>query len=562
MRSAILVGIMVFLVTVAGALSISWYAQSVTITQAIETMVADAAQQGITITYEKLETTGFPKELKAVITRPRIQMRIDQLAKSLAATATGTAQKAQLQNLPEWQETLSHEGIVVIGVNALSDNFSISSVGNMESQSIIAGQTFTTRHEQSAPVYCSLSLERGSIFADLWSIMSIVRSDTELLEDFRLFDCSLPASASFAMPEKDLLAGMGPFRFYVSMLATGPKRDIRFYLSGTDFEITQAGDAIYNRIVALLSPGEVRIPHHLSAYGKQRLDIDLTYGGSENFTTEAKLPFIINLAKFDIQNAAYRTSIKFSAKNTNTPKQREAALSFRADSEFTPTYNAMLDELLTNLIQQAYSNPSMRTPELEGYFKTYTQEDMKNIIRPAMPDFAGLQKTIQSLDISYKGRPNFDVGEYTINNIELSSAAYGIRAVGLTQVDSRKPPQGTFSITCSNCPQLINDLTAYLQRLSGTLAYFNPELSASVAPAPDFAQNTTNYLSELAGPDKTNFSYEIASDEQGNVTVNGKPFTVITNRFNQYLTPMSKEPSQRNRQSGEADGGHRLRRSN
>lgn len=540
MRSAIMMGLAVFLVMMACAMSMLWYFQARGTRMAVEQYIAQVNEKQPLITYEKIETTGFPREVKVQIVNPRFKGRVDELLKPLAAQVKNPAQAAQLSNLPEWTEDASLTGILTIGVNALSDQYSFSAIGNWQNTTTIGGKAFSTLHEQAGGIFCSLQMERGSLFSDLWNFHSLSRDSQKLLEDFRLFDCAFPASTMLEATSREKVAGVGAMRFYISSRPSAGRQNIRVYLSAPDAEITPRGDELFDNYARAFNPGQYQIPRRLSAYGKQRLDLDFTYNGPSQLAGAVNPELEVNLSNFSITNDAYNTQMHAYIKNGTASNLRNSQLSLRAESHFNAAYDTLLHEVLRTAINEVYTTPEARSPQMQPFINTYNQDQMYAILAPALPDFASLGKAVQSVDVHFKGTPDMKSGEVTLNNIEISFAPYGIHVVGTGKSMQGQPPGGQMQLTCTNCGQLIDDLLAYISRLYGVAIYFVPEMVAPYQPDPGLNNALKSFLGDLAGPDKTNLAYDIQMN-QGGVTINGKPISLVTTKYYQYLAPYMKQ---------------------
>jgi hypothetical protein len=315
---------------------------------------------------------------------------------------------------------------------------------------------------------------------------------------------------------------------------------MRVYLNAADIEVTQAGDRAINSFITALNPKQFHIPRKISAYGKQKLDVDFFYSGPLSISTETNPRIELNLSKLNVANDAYSTQMQLYMHNDTINTDRTSQFSMRIESHFTKAYDVLLDDMLRSLISEIYINPDIRTPEMQDSINLYNQEQMYAIIKPSVPNFSSFDKAVQSLDVQYRGNPEMTLGEVTLSDLEFSSTLYGLRAVGLGKTIPLKPPTGNLNIVCSNCDQLINDAVGYLMRVSNTLAYFiPPEDNFTVNPG--VAEAVKAFLRELAGPDKTNLTYDIIADEKSGITINGKPINLITTKYYQYIAPALKQ---------------------
>lgn len=547
MRSAILLGLAIFFAVVAGGLGITWYAQASGTQKAIEQAIAKINEKQTVITYESLQTSGFPTNVIVTMHRPKFSGRLDQLLNQINEEAknSGHPLARPLPAAKPWQEDAQLDGSIILSVNALSDHYNLQVTGNWTSTSVIDGKTFANTYTQNGATFCSLQLARtGSLLDSLWNYHSLARDADAFIHDFRMFDCAFPGSSITDTTSKSRIGGSGPARFYITNAPVNDNVHMRVYLNAADMEVTPEGDEMLTRFFRALEPNNLQ-PRRLSLYGKQQIDVDFTYNGPASLKDAQNPELEISLGKFNVSNAAYDTKFAFYLSNTTPPTgTRQAKLTIRGDSTFTPQYDILIHELARAVIDEAYSSADPRFMEFQASMNRYTPDQLYAIVAPAIPNFNALGHVVQSVDMEYTGAPDFASGEATLHDLELSVTSYGIKGNGKATREKDTAPAGQLSLTCNNCAAMVDDILAYATRINNVVVYFSPEQAAQMAPNPQLAEGVKRFLSELAGPDKVNLTYDIQT-AQGAFTINGKPISTVTSRYYEYIAPALKQKEQR-----------------
>lgn len=537
MRSVIIVGILAFILVVAGGVGITWYAQSSAAIAAIEGFIAKAKKGGADISYQSIESSGFPTELNITIKNPRIKGDVAQSLKLLSALAPKTP--INIPHIQQWDEDIALNGDILLNVNALSDHYMMRINGNIQVNHNVNGENISFINQSSGATYCSIHLKRGNLFSDLWDFSGIIRAPEAYLEDFRMFDCSHPAAALTSADGNTILFQNDPARFYISNHPKGRNLEFRIFMNFPNMEFTQQGSDVYGKLVNAIANDHYSHPTDLAKYGKQNLNLDFLYKGPKKILRPQNPNIEVNLSQFNIANDAYQSSLKFYFLNNTDKKSnnRNLVISTRAESNFTPIYDELIRDMISGSINELYTRPELRTPEMQQYINLYNQDEMYSIIAPAIPEFSSLQKAVFSLDAKYNGLPEFTSGELLVNDLQLTFEPYGIRAVGTGKQKLRAMPTGQVNISCNNCVNMIDDIIAYAARLQKTLTYFSPEIAPMLSVSPKLRDRLIRFLVDIAGPDKVNLTYDITADSQVGYTINGEPFDNIVEKYYQLVAP-------------------------
>lgn len=543
MRRILLIAVLAALGVITGGYCIAWYTQASHAKTNVEQFIANLNKQQTYLTYDAIETSGFPSALQISIVRPHFSGRVDELWKSLMASVPPTEQPAAgmpLSNLAAWNEDMLLDGRVVMSINALSDHYSLRFSGPMQSKSNINGQEIATAYEPAGEFTCNLQLQQGSFFGSLWNFSTLEERGKEVLNDFRALDCVSLGNTISNAQTKEKLSSVGPQRFYITHDMVSGTRQLRAYIKVSDAEVLPAADPIIKTYMDALT---IDSSFPFSAYGKQNVEMDFAFTGPVDWqNNNTNQPFSITLSKFDLLNNIYTTTASFYLNNGTTGVDRSARLALKAESAFTPAYNDLLQSTVRRYIRQVYADPDLAKSELRPVSDTlhkYTPEEMYNIVSPALPDLPSLGKIVQNIDASYQGSADFTSGSANLAAFEMSATPYGITGSGSAKMTQGHLPQSSFTFAWANCFKMIDDIASYVSRLRTAVAYFDPQQAQQLNLEPDLVQGVKDFLSALAGPASGNasaFTYAIASNDTG-ITINGKDMNSVMGLYREYLLP-------------------------
>jgi|GEM_PF-2229345 len=545
MRSVFLTSLIIFILVASGGYGITWYAQASATQSTIEEFIAKINQKQKYITYESIETSGFPSKVQVSVIKPRFQGRLDLFFKEINAQ---NVTPANAPEAPQWDEDIVLDGKITFGINAMSDHYTMNMSGNWRETSVIGGQTTTSLTHQASDVTCLLHFQRSTgIFDDLWDYGQLNRSSEELIKDFRAFDCNTLGQTTTDAQTKAVLSNSGLTRLYLTSAPMPPNHQARFYLKVTDAEVTALGDARMSNYMRVISPGYPG-SSMLSAYGKQNIDIDFTYHGPTDFKTEDHNPPLdITLNKFDVHNQVYNYALAFRFNNTPQAQSRTITTFLKSEASFTEQYDVMLHDVARGAIQQIISSPDPKYKELQDKLRKYNQEQLYAIVYPVIPKLSPLGKIVTAFDASYAGSDNFTAGNFKLNGFEISLAPYSINGKGEVTATPGQLPSGSMYIVCSNCLSIIDDVTDYALRMQKMMSYFDPEKAATMTVDAAQGQAYKKFLRVLAqdGKDEAGkpiMLFNIISNGPV-ITINGKDMNQVLVLYNEYVRSVSKQPS-------------------
>ncbi|MDE3016760.1 MAG: hypothetical protein KGI29_07595 [Pseudomonadota bacterium] len=537
MRSVFLIGLAVFLAVAGGGYCIGWFAQASRMKAGLEEAIASLNARQNVLTYRAIETSGFPGDVTVAIINPRFSGRVDLLLKSLPV-APGRPQP--FTALPEWQEDDALNGRIAFSINALSNYYRIGVNGNVRHESRLAGQMIAADIHHNGESDCTLQLSRGSWSAGLWDYQAILHKGGDLLRDVRLLDCSSPGYAVTGAHQETLISS-GPGRLYIASAPTQGMERLRVYLKMTDAGITTAGDAW---LTAYAQAFGNRIPMQLSLYGEQNTEIDFSYAGPASMQQTGTEPIDIRIDPFRLANQSSTINAGFYFVDSGPASPRHVHVAFKAVSNFSGTYEAIEQNMLRRLIQDAYADKNRQHAGASPYLAAldkYTPGQMLAILTPAIPDLHTLGQLTQSLNASYEGAADFKTGVITLADFELSAAPYGVTGKGSAHLATGQPlPAGSLSLTCTNCLRLVDDAAGYAGRLQTTFSYFDPATAAGMTIDPRLVDGIKNFLGSIASPMRdaagnATFVYAIASDGATGITVNDKNMAEVMRLYDEYV---------------------------
>lgn len=541
MRTMVLLGLSVFIVIICGTYSMAWYMQSRALESAVKDGITSLNAKHSYITYEAIETSGYPSDITVTITNPRFSGRVDEFLKQFDASANA-------QKIPAWEEELVLNGNLSFSVNVFANHFTLSVNGNPHNTSKIAGKTHAIATKTEGATQCALQFSsRFGIFGTLWDFQSLtLRKPEDFLQDLALFDCSAPAYSVTDRNNNDVLMTGGNSRIIISNdEGEGDNRNIRAYLQSKDQEVTEKGDELMKSYMLAFS-ADYPFPPSSSLYGKRNVDLDFSYNGPIPYPKELKsTPLDMRLSKFSLSNRVYNSEASFHFTNGKAGADRMTKLVFNAKSSFSEQYNQLLEGMVRGFVLQLYSPFVPQPADIQPLIRKYSADDLYRIIYPAIPHMHTLGNISQSLDFSYQGNEDLSVGKVTFSGLDLSSAPYGISGKGDIQFAQNQPfPVANVGLSCNNCPRLVDDVADYSQRLQRVIATLSENNARFTAIDDPLAEGLKAFLSGLAEPSQQPgvFNYTIVSDGTSNLTISGKSLAEVMALYSQTLSTVPAQP--------------------
>ena len=210
MRSVFFISVIMFMAVVASGYSVVWYFQSKALkNQVMESINQINAQQKY-LTYDSIETSGFPSNLYVSIVKPHFKGRADLLLKSLRDPSG----KNQFDSLPAWDEDDVLDGRISFGISVFSDIINFNLSGNWQEVSKIGDKIISTSHQQIGNSNCAIKIHRDlAMVSMLWDFKSLENDPQSFFKYFQTLDCTSPGNTTIDAATKERLASSGPLHF-------------------------------------------------------------------------------------------------------------------------------------------------------------------------------------------------------------------------------------------------------------------------------------------------------------------------------------------------------------
>lgn len=542
MRKIILVSLVVFAVVIGGSMVITWFLQASTTKHNVEQLIQAINEKQPYITYDTIKTSGFPSEVLVTIVRPHFTGRMDQLIASLQQ-----AHGKPATPMPEWNEDVTLDGNITLGINAMSDHYTLGISGNWVNHGKIGTQSIDTI-SQSIADSCVLEMgHNGGLFGSLWNFGALL-NNRDVLKDFRKLDCSTSNYNVIDANSKAPLFTSAPSRFYASFQPQGDNSQFRFYMKFSDAEVTPAGDNLISIYFNTIAP-DYPFSSKLSMYGKQNVEVDVSYSGPADVQNRnAKdAPFDVSINKFDINNLAYTSTTTFHLSHNVQGTNHVAKLAFKSEASFNEIYDTLLQDTVKRMVTEITSGKDPQYANLQPIIQKHTPDEWYAIIYPAVPNFHSLGKTVLWLDLGYQGNENLSAGDVDLTSLEISASPYGITGKGTAKLaQTQMVPTANVTLVCTNCLRMIDDVAAYWGRVEKVMAELNTTQPPQPPLDPKLVEGFKTFLSALAEPsaaDKTTFAYALVSDGGSNIAINGKRIDEVMSLYNQQVAPFMQKPA-------------------
>lgn len=534
MRKVFLFGLVTFVIVSVAALGINWLSRSSTVKEDVKKYLASFKSSGLDVTYDSITTSGFPFSMNVSIANPHFVGDVNQILKRSIFV-----KNLNVDSIPKWTEDYTLSGSIDLSVNALSDKFNISVNGSFLGKADIAGKLVSIS-TQYATNTCNLNVKRSSgIWGNLWDFYILSENKETVFADFRTLDCTISSGKAINNDTKETILTYDGMRVYLTNEPKGNVASTRFYIQIKDMEATKAYDSVYATYIQALAPN-TKIPS-LSLYGKQNIEVDLSYNGSSDWkSAEAKnIPLDFKINKFFISNAAYNSNTNFSVASNLNEGTRKALISFKSEATATELLAAILKEHLHSLVSSVLAEPAVSS-EVKEKLSSMSPEALDKLITSVIPDYVALGEMVSAIDVNYSGKDDFSIFQTDLTALEFSASPYGITAKGSAKRDEGNPiPYGDILVTCTNCLKMIDDIVDYANRVKNAISVFSPEVTA-IDIAPEKIQAVKDFLVALQEPsaDKSVIKFDLVNDDKKGTLINGKSVMQVMELYGKILQPV------------------------
>ena len=553
MKKIIPLALLMCVLMVVATYCTSWFLQARALRQNVEAWVNSVNNENRKITYDAIETTGFPKEMIVRIRNPHFVGRADLLLSDLARyTAALKGQSAGMLAPPtyaQWQEDAKLNGNLVLTINMLSNVVRLKSEGTWSNTSTFEGKTVSLNTEFEGALMCELVQKAtpASFISPLWSLDQMRLNKETLDSTFKSAACNIPAyTVENATTNQVLLSG-GASQFSLYSTPSDTRTDVKFALQLHDIETLPEGDEIYTLYHRAMTPqGQWATPAHPSMLGKQNADIGLSLSAPKDEAKWKSEPVRFELAPFKISNAAFSTDGSISIDSAPNKDDMNVTIHFTLATQFAEAYGQMSKLLLNDFVTAIYAGDILQIkPDTLAKIRAVEQERTFNTAWQALPDITQMGTFTQTFDAQLQGKLAAGQGKMDIKALELSSRDYGLNAKGTleAQQPNQLMPETNVTLRCRNCDTMLDTLYSYQTRVQTALA----QLDGSNTPRMSFTQAQLSGAKQFLGAvgavstaDNAVYHDFAISINAGNITINQKPMAEIMTLYQASMVPAAQ----------------------
>lgn len=528
MRKNAFMALALALAVAAGGFAVTWFLQAKQLKKTLEVYLARLSETAPGFRYEAIEMSGFPSEVSVSIVNPRFTGRVDEVLKTIAEHEGSTRAFSAAKS---WEEDVALNGAITFSINAFSNRYGARIRGEWHEKGMVGDTPTALTLHAEAESQCVLEMKRASgLFGPLWSY-ELLEDRTALVKAVRALDCVFPAHTLADAASGEIFMQSAGTRFYLSHEpGDADWISFRLYLQSDANAFTVRGDDLMALYMRAFVPGRSAVRYSL--YGKQNLLVDMSYAGRENTSPPE---FELRVEKFNFTSDLHSLKGHVHALSKAASTGREGKLNLRFSASFAPEFREALLETLTDILEEARQSADPKLVYLQPYVQRYSLEQARQIIGQALPDLHSLGVITQAVDYSVQGSADFTKGQFSLNELELSTGLYGLSGKGNgSRTDGQMFPQANLTLACRQCLVMIDDAAAYSARLSEAVAAFDAELGQRLLLSPAKAQGLKNFLSALAPPAEGNLQLEIVSGEKG-FTVNGHALDEMVSLYHEHV---------------------------
>lgn len=555
MRKALLMGILVAVLMGMVTYGIVWWMQASHAREVTQEAIARLNDGHEILTYAAIETHGFPLSLRVDVVKPRIQGRIDQLLKGLAAKLPeGNKDRekfiAMADHMPGWVEDITLDGRVSFSVNWKSDQFRLEVIGQTHSKSTLPDTGFELQTQPQGPITCEVELSHlaGGMFDSMWDFRLLARNFVETaIQTVHIFSCEFPAYVMVQLPDNGVVMRSGASHLKIINTMSDPSSlNLDLDMLVHDSEILPAADRIITAYSKVLAPEHAELgSSNWAALGKQNAEIKATYVGPADFSTEGKDATIaFKVPIFSVSNALYQNDIRLSLANEAKGDSRTLSVNFMSQGSSTEQYDRLLAGnlrvILHELKESQGANGQSLLPES---LRSYPADELLHIFESAIPRLHefGTVRIVGNLD--FRGNRAMTQGTLDLRQLLLQASPYSIKFSGGVTLAAQNSlvPNGSLNIEWNNSIRMIDDITAYMDRLEKVVFMIDKDAAKNFHVEPKLVLGAKSFVSALAikpegaKGDASALQFNINSDAAKGITVNNKSMDEVSALLNRYL---------------------------
>ncbi|MBV8938281.1 MAG: DUF2125 domain-containing protein, partial [Alphaproteobacteria bacterium] len=513
-----------------GAYSLAWYVQAVRARQAAEAFFAGANARGYAVSYQAIETSGFPFTVTIRIKQPHYKLRMDTLLKDLyartgktPADSPKTPLSADIGALPEWTEEGGVDALVY-GVDLGSDRLFLRSEGNASGTSTIRGDTRMITAEMQSPTQCTVQMNHSEWRHGLWATGAAFASPQDFVRSFRALRCEAGSRTLKDAASGELLDSSDPATLALTSIPSGALRTTRFELHAPKSSFTPGFDAYAARYTALFPrAASGRGNYHFSAYGERSIDLALSLAHPAEASQWTRLsPLTFTVERFTFKNALYAQTLDMLV-DYRPQEHGHVAVKMNAEATFSPGFDAIFSEEFLSNLTAAKDARNPKAAALQQALASYSDEQLKEMLKPALfnlHEFSPVALHVDAAgDQAANAKPAIEV-----SRLDIFTAPYGLSMKGAYHGGGGS----RFTLSCRNLLPLVEDMFNYAVRLRSVALKLSPQTAAALPPpTPALLQGIEAFLTAIADRQKDTsgdelmvFAYQ--ADAGGLPSVNGK----------------------------------------
>ena len=536
-------------VLATGGYYMLWQAQATIARDQVVEVLKSANQHHPFITYESVEPTGFPLAVGVSINKPVIDLPVSTFIQPFAATMPTAPDGTDMANirksllsLPNWQEKLVLDGRIVITIDALSNTYHIQPEGHYSGTSYVGQESWEYAIATSGTRGCDIAFNdsiASESFANLWNWQILSQEPEKLIKNLKRFDCNIPDYEYINKTSgKKMLLVKAAKLFFANNSANG-MIDMALDINIPSMQGTEAYDALAEKYFQLLYKEPLPEHYRLSIHGDQSMRVKGSLNMHEQEPNQHPMRIVVDEFSFhsDIADTDYRLNLAFNPTgDMSGDGEIYNKMTFSGNEQAYKLYLAQAKQIADDIYEpmKAAGNISVSKGELTS------------ALQQVVPKLHELGQIIYEVDIKGNAQEG-GKADIALNNIEIGTTPYGLKANGSLNIASMMIPMptGAVDVTCRACELLVTNVVDWFGRLKPLLAM--TEDAEEYAPLmaldeQDAATRLTRFLRKIdpKGAENLNFAVKF----EANPTINGLDTAKLIAIFNEELAPLFVQPAQ------------------
>ncbi len=487
----------------------------------------------IFIRYESISASGYPFAIRLNIIKPVIDIPLSAMMQDYREKKNP---QAPVPDNIVFE--LSYDDIISVSSNLFADRFSLEVSGNSSMKPIVnneAREALITN--ANTPLLCHLGIYNPD--SQPWNVPQSFSDQNAFFTALRSVDCTI-SSATYTQSGTPAATIENVNLTLVTDPIDSTNRKITFDADVKNGKSLPAVDETLNSWLQLLfdakgiAKNQRGEPLNFSQYGTQNSTIRLSYEGPTEVAalTDPAAQVSLDVGAFNSQNDLYDVKSKAHFITGIHGDERTASLVVHSSLQATEQYEQMLAKAVSKVLNAASANPAMGANFAREINRSGNVDAVAAAIVPKLHTIGEIHF---DTDIETKGDKDKNIlenGDVTVNQLDLTTSAYGLKVKGGGKTTSSNLPVGALMVTCVLCDAMMDTIGDYAITVDSLLAKNRAGQTTYVTkPLVDGIKQFFHAIDSNTDKNSKDIAVHVVVDDQGKITISGKQLLEVIGLF-------------------------------